>query len=160
MLRALRETYGIKMLEVRRALNYAERQLGVPRLFLSEHLRASPGGIFFDRYERLIDLSSGQMVLREIMRAYLERVVYQHGVAFRLYPLSHVEPQRAPRIVMLDPRIAYGRPIVEARGIKTATIAERFDVGESVLQIAEDYSLEPTHVEEAIRYERWSQKAA
>jgi len=62
--------------------------------------------------------------------------------------------------VAIDPRVAFGRPIVERRGIKTAMIAERFDVGESVRSIATDYDLEIPDVEEAIRYERWSEKAA
>jgi uncharacterized protein (DUF433 family) len=36
----------------------------------------------------------------------------------------------------------------------TATIAERIDAGESVDEVATDYDLTPTDVEQAIVYER------
>jgi uncharacterized protein (DUF433 family) len=161
VLRALREAYRIEMGAVRSALTHAERKYGVKRLFLSKELRAAPGQVFLDRYTHLIELSSpGQHAIRDVLAPYLERIEYDGGLALRLYPLVRRAGVSGPRTVAIDPRVAFGRPIVERRGIKTAMIAERFDVGESVSAIANDYDLEIPDVEEAIRYERWSEKAA
>jgi len=61
--------------------------------------------------------------------------------------------RNSPRLVTIDPVIAFGRPVLERRGIKTSVIAERFLVGETIVEIAADYDLEAFEVEEAIRYE-------
>jgi len=161
VLRALRESYGVKMTAVRAAVAHAERRYGVKRLLMSKQLRAAPGRLFLDRYSDLIELaSSGQHAMRNVLEPYLDRIEYDGGLALKLYPLVRREGVAGPRTVAIDPRMAFGRPIVEHRGIKTSAIAARFDVGESVSVIARDYDLEIPDVEEAIRYERWSDKAA
>lgn len=161
VLRALRQTYALKMSRVRTAISHAEKQYGVERLLLSEQLRAAPGQVFLDRYVELVELGSGgQAAMREILAAYLDRVVYERGVAARLYPLAHVGSAAAPRVVLIDPRYAFGRPVVESKGIRTAVIGERFEVGESISDLCADYGLEPAEVEEAIRYESRSERAA
>ncbi len=72
----------------------------------------------------------------------------------RLYPfLSAVAPSEA-RPIVIDPRIAFGRPVVQRKGISTSAIAERIDAGESVDDIASDYELGPSEIEQAIVYER------
>jgi uncharacterized protein (DUF433 family) len=43
---------------------------------------------------------------------------------------------------------------VRSKGIKTSTISERFQLGESIGDLAEDYDLGIDEIEEAIRYER------
>ena len=161
VLRALREAYRIEMGSVRNALAHAEKKYGVKRLLLSKELRAAPGQLFLDRYSDLIELSTaGQHAMRDVLEPYLERIEYGGGLALKLYPVVRRAGVGGPKTVAIDPRVAFGRPIVERRGIKTAMIAERFDVGESVRSIATDYDLEIPDVEEAIRYERWSEKAA
>ena len=47
---------------LRKALDYAERELKIDRLLLRKELRAGAGKVFLDRYGQLIDLSaSGQL---------------------------------------------------------------------------------------------------
>jgi uncharacterized protein (DUF433 family) len=55
---------------------------------------------------------------------------------------------------VIDPSIAFGRPILLRRGITTAVIAERIDAGESVGEVATDYELSSDEIEGAILYER------
>ena len=72
----------------------------------------------------------------------------------RLYPfLSTVAPS-AERPIVIDPSIAFGRPVVLRKSISTSAIAERVDAGESVADIAADYELGPSDIEHAILYER------
>jgi uncharacterized protein (DUF433 family) len=39
-------------------------------------------------------------------------------------------------------------------GVSTQAIADRIDAGESVHELAADYRLEPSEIEEAVLYER------
>ena len=72
----------------------------------------------------------------------------------RLYPFVSVSAPSEQRPIVIDPRISFGRPVVLRKGISTSTIAERVDAGESVKEIAADYDLEPSEIEQAVVYER------
>jgi uncharacterized protein (DUF433 family) len=156
VLRSLRTEHGVPVKALRSALAYAENSLGIDRLLLRPELRTNAGKVFLDRYGELIELTaSGQIALRRLFAEHLKRVEWDSSrFPVRLYPfLSAVAPTEE-RPIIIDPRIAFGRPVVERKAISTATIAERVDAGESVEQIASDYDLRPTEVEQAVVYER------
>jgi len=157
VLRALRFKHEVRMQAVREALDYAERHFSIRRLLLSDQLRAAPGRMFLDRYGELIQISeSGQHAIREYFEAHLERLDRDpRGVPIRLFPASRVSGiLTSPKVIVIDPRVSFGRPVIDKAGIKTSTIVERFDAGESLGEIAEDYDIGVPEVEEAIRYER------
>jgi uncharacterized protein (DUF433 family) len=144
------------MEQVRETIREAERLHGIRRLLLSPDLRAMPGRILLDRLGQLIELSaSGQQAFRDVFEAYLDRLDRdESGTPFRLFPFSRRHELRSPRLVLIDPRISFGRPILESCSVKTLSIFERFESGESVESIASDYDIGTNEVEEAIRYER------
>jgi uncharacterized protein (DUF433 family) len=72
----------------------------------------------------------------------------------RLYPFLSAAAPSQERSIVIDPRIAFGRPVVQRKGISTSAIADRIDVGESVDNIAADYELGPSEIEHAVLYER------
>jgi uncharacterized protein (DUF433 family) len=57
------------------------------------------------------------------------------------------------RSIVIDPRIAFGRPVVLRSGVSTFVIAERIDAGETVRDIAADYDLDSSEIEQAALYE-------
>jgi uncharacterized protein (DUF433 family) len=98
-------------------------------------------------------LSALQKKKSEILQAYWEPVEWDlRGLPIRIFPLTRFDYRNAPRFVMTDPIVAFGRSVIE-KAIKTSVIAERFKAGESIEGIAEDYDLEASEVEEDIRYE-------
>lgn len=156
VLNALRKQYRVKMREVRTALEYTKQQLGVDRVLLSKKLKVMQGNVFLEHLGKLINIGKGgQEAMPEILHAYLERIDFDpHGIPRRIFPLTREDFRNAPRLVTIDPTIAFGRPVVERKAIKTSTIAERFFVvGESIDEIADDFDLKAFEVEEAIRYE-------
>lgn len=155
VLLALRKQYRVKMREVRTALDYARDQLGIERILLSPELRVMPRNMFLQRLDELINVGKGgQSAMPEILGAYLERIEWDlAGIPARIFPLTRADHLDSPKILSIDPRIAFGRPVVERKAIKTSAIAERFRAGESIADLAEDYDLEVFEVEEAIRYE-------
>jgi len=156
VLDALRRQFRVRMPDVRTALSYAAKHYGIERFLLSEQLRVTAGNVFLEYLGRLINVGqAGQEAMPEILASYLERIEWNRaGFAARLSPVTRLEPANSPKVVLIDPYLAFGRPIVKRKGIKTATISERFDLGESILDLAQDYDLEIAEIEEAIRYER------
>ena len=56
--------------------------------------------------------------------------------------------------IVIDSRIAFGRPVLLAHGISTAAIVDRIDAGEPPADVASDYGLTPSDVQQAVLYER------
>jgi uncharacterized protein (DUF433 family) len=156
VLRSLRTEHGVPVKALRSALAYAEKELAIDRLLLRRELCAEAGKVFLDRYGELIELSaSGQLAMRRVFDEHLTRVEWDSSkFPVRLYPfLSAVAPSDE-RPIVIDPRIAFGRPVVLRKAITTSAIAERMDAGETVEDIAADYDLGPSEIEQAILYER------
>lgn len=63
-------------------------------------------------------------------------------------------PPEAPRVVVIDPRVLYGRPVIAGTRVPTAAVVyERWKAGESVETLAVDYSRSRDEIEEALRCE-------
>jgi uncharacterized protein (DUF433 family) len=155
VLRALRTERGVPLAAVRTALSYAERQLKIDQLLLRKELCTAGGNLFLERYGELINLSaSGQLAMRRIFAAHLDRVEWgKRGSAVRLYPFVIAELADS-KPILIDPAVAFGRPVVEKAYVSTRSILERIDAGETVADIAADYELTPQAVEEAVLFER------
>jgi uncharacterized protein (DUF433 family) len=155
VLRSLRTEHGVPLGAVRKALSYAERELQIEHLLLREELRTSGGALFLERYGELVNFSaSGQLAVRKLFDAHLARVEWGRlRSAVRLYPFVFGEATDS-RPILIDPTISFGRPVVEGAFVSTRSILERIDAGESVDDVARDYELSSTAIEEAILFER------
>jgi len=156
MLRSLRMEHGVSVKALRSALHYAETRLGIDRLLLRPELRTSGGEVFLERYGELIELSaSGQLAMRRVFAEHLKRIEWDPTrFPVRLYPFLSAGAPIEDRSIAIDPRIAFGRPVVLRKGITTSAIVERIDAGEAIDDIASDYDLGPTEIEQAVVYER------
>ena len=155
VLRSLRTEHGVALQELRKAIKFAESALRIDRLLLSRDLCTHAGKVFLDKYGALINLSaSGQLAMRRMFEEHLKRVEWDDfKFPIRLYPYVGTQASGSRHIV-IDPTIAFGRPIVLRAGVSTGAIAERIDAGESVEALAEDYGLQPEEIEEAVLCER------
>lgn len=113
--------------------------------------------------ERLVNVSrDGQLEIEPVIRTFLKRIKRDpSGLPVKLYPfvrksLSIDEP--AP--VEIDPRVAFGRPVLIGRGVPTAVLADRFKAGDSLAELAQDYDTSAQDIEEAIRCELTRREAA
>ena len=80
-----------------------------------------------------------------------ERLEYDaDGFAKRFYPL--IRGRDDSRTVVIDPAIAFGRPVVAGSGVRTDVIASRINAGESLGDVADDYLLQPHQVDDALHY--------
>jgi uncharacterized protein (DUF433 family) len=165
VLSAIRYQHGIQLPAVRRAIDYLTREFGSRHPLAEEQFETDGINLFVTRLGMLLNVSSpGQLAMQDVLAALLKRIDRgERGRAVRLYPFSRrplLETHRAgpaltesPRIVVIDPRVGFARPVLRGTGITTLTIAERFDAGESIKELAADYGRSREEIEEAIRCE-------
>lgn len=99
--------------------------------------------------EVLVDVGRqrGQYVWHDVLAPFLEDVEYEHDLARRWYPLG------TDKLVVVDPDYGYGLPVVRETGVRTEILFERFQVGESIQEIAEGFNLQAEEVEQALQFE-------
>jgi len=161
VLDALRREHDIPLQKTRAVLRLLEKLFpGEPHPLADRDLLTESGEVFVDHLGRLVSASrDGQIAIREILQAHLRRVDRDPaGRASRLYPFTRkrLDPrslQTEPRLVMIDPEIQFGRPVLTGSGIPTLVIADRYKAGESIADLARDYDRPEAQIEEAIRCE-------
>lgn len=161
VLAAIRRKHKLSLSAVRAALDYLAKRHPSRHPLFDQQFETDGVSLFVDRYGQLVNISrEGQTEIRECVKAYLERIDREpKGLPIRLYPYTRdSEPQ--PRSVVIDPRVAFGRPVLAGTGISTAVIAERFDAGETLADLANEYGRRQEEIEEAIRVERHLRAAA
>ena len=159
VLAAIRRTHEVKMPSIRRAIQYlaANAQSAMDRRhpLIGRELETDGLDLFIQQYGQLINISrDGQTVMREIMSAALRRIDRDpDGVPIKLYPFTRATKDKTPMMVVIDPRLSAGRPVIAGTGLATQLIAERYKAGESIGDLAYDYERGHEEIEEAIRCE-------
>jgi uncharacterized protein (DUF433 family) len=155
---AIRRRYGVKLPKVRNALDYLRRQFRIERPLVDQTFQTDGLDLFVERYGDLINTSrDGQGAMKEIIGAYLERMERDgSGMPIKLYPFTRdteAETLRGsnPRLIVMNPAVSFGRPVITGTGIPALSVYERYKAGDSVAELALDYRLEVSAIEEAIR---------
>src|SRR5262249_41243756 len=143
------------MAQIRQAISYMRTRLGETHPLSSRQMLTDGRDLFSEEYERLVNVSRrGQLEIRQFLDIYLQRIEWDvSGIPIRLYPFTRDREETAPRLVAIDPRLAFGRPCLAGTRIPTAILFERHQAGESITDLAADYGRPAHEVEEAIRYE-------
>lgn len=154
VLSAIRRAHGVKMRLVRKALDYLVAHMGVERPLVSQAFKTDGVDLFVEHLGAIVNVSSdGQLEIREVIDAYLDRVARApDGVADRLYPFTRGGLDD-PRFVVINPRVSFGRPMIERVSVPTDIIASRFSAGDSHNDLMDDFGCSRDEVDEAIRYE-------
>lgn len=160
VLAAIRRRHGVKLPKVRTALDYVKRQFKIERPLIDQTFQTDGLDLFVERYGVLINASrEGQQAMKEIMSVYLKRIERDaKGLPIKLYPFtrdteSDAAPKTDPRFVVMNPSVSFGRPVIAGTGIPVSSIYERYRAGDTVADLAQDFSLDTSEIEEAIRCE-------
>jgi uncharacterized protein (DUF433 family) len=154
VLRALRVHHDVKLKELREAIDVAQQKLRIKRLLLSPDLRTHAGQLFLDTYSELVNLNrAGQLAIRLMLEEHLKRVEWDKwSLPVRLYPA--MPDFAAARKVVIDARIAFGRPIISRVGVSTSAVVRRINAGEEPGEVAADYGMDASEVGLAILYDQ------
>ena len=155
VLGAIRREHEVSLPKVREAIQFLESHYELPHPLASHQLETDGLDLFVERYGRLINISQdGQVAMRDVLEASLKRIERDtDGIPIKLYPFTRSKVQHAPKLVVIDPNLSFGRPVIAGTGLATEVIAERYKAGESVEDLMQDYGRPKAEIEEAIRCE-------
>ena len=157
MLAAIRRHYRVSMPSVRDSVAFVRRQLEMARPLLSSEFQTNGVHLFIKHAGVMLNASrEGQTSLSEAFERDLSRVERDvRGTPVRLFPVTRGTPivTGQPLSVVVDPNLAFGRPVLATAGVTTAVIQDRFLAGDSPSEMAEDYRVDEPEIWEAIRFE-------
>jgi len=152
-LASMRSLYDLRLPKIRRAVLHLTKVSGFQHPLIEEPLYTNRVDVLIKQIDKFVNLSrGGQLAIPEIVEAHLERVEYDKGM-LRFFPFVRERSSAEPKLIVIDPSLGFGKPVVAGTGISTAVIASRFNARESVPDLAKEYGLEPQQIEEAIRWE-------
>jgi uncharacterized protein (DUF433 family) len=163
ILAAIRRIHGVPMHQVRPALTYVQKELGIERPLADAGFETDGVSLFVQQLGRLVNVSkNGQLAIAELLGTYLKRVERDtRGIPIKLFPFTRkLATADAPAPVEINPTIAFGRPVLRDRGVATAVLADRFKAGDTFAELAADYDVAQEEIEEAIRVELYNRDAA
>lgn len=146
---------GVPLQRIRPAVEVLEKEIGVDHALASKRLYTDGAEVLFDyanrRGERevmdLVVVRTQQRQFSEVVNDYLKRIHYGGdgwADSVRLPTYGNAK-------VVVDPRVAFGLPIVAHGGARVEDLVDRFQAGDSVSEIATDFSVPPDEVEDVIR---------
>jgi uncharacterized protein (DUF433 family) len=160
VLAAISRRHGVRLPKVRNALDFIRRRYQVEHPLINQGFQTDGLDLFVERYGELINASrEGQRAMMEIIGVYLKRIEWDaKGLPIKLYPFTRdtqaePAPRADPRLVVMNPTISFGRPVIAGTGVPVSSIYERYKAGDSVADLAQDFRLEIGAIEEAIRCE-------
>jgi len=142
----------VPMKKVRIAIDTARSLYGVERPLMTIRFKTDGREIFTHELEangasRFVNLSRTGQTAWKYIQEVLNDLEYESGVAVRWWPEGTGIP------IVIDPRVAFGRPYVVRRGVSTDAIRSQFQAGESIEAIIDDFELSRDEVEAALRFE-------
>lgn len=146
---------GVPLQRIRPAVEVLAKEIGVEHALASKSLYTDGAEVLFDyatkRGERevmdLVVVRTQQRQFSEVVKEYLKGIQYGGdgwADAVRLPTYANAE-------VIVDPKVAFGLPLVVRGGARVEDLVDRFQAGDSVTDIAVDFGVSPIEVEDVIR---------
>ncbi len=155
VLAGLRRKHTVPLPSVRKAVDYLRKHFDTPRPLAEEQFETDGVDLFVRKCGELIGASQeGQKLMESMLRQRLKLVKRDpEGIPQKLILFPALRAKKQSAAVVIDPRLSFGRPVLEGVGVRTAILAERFLAGEMVEELAHDYDAPSEAIENAIRCE-------
>ncbi len=144
---------GVPMQRIRPAVAKLSAEIGLDHALASQRVYTDGAELIFDYAaqsddeELLTVVRTGQQHFAEIIRGYLKRITYgDDGWAERLRLPAYARAE-----VTVDPRQAFGQPLVVHGGARVEDLVDRFQAGDGFAEIAGDFGVPAEEVEDVIR---------
>lgn len=153
MLAAMRSLYNLRLPKIRRAVAHLSKTSSFKHPLIEQPLYTDRIDVLIKELDGILNISrGGQFVIPAMIGIHLERIEYDKR-SFKFYPFVRERAANEPKLILINPSIGFGKPVIAGTGISTAVIASRFNARESVPELAKEYGLSEAQVEEAIRWE-------
>jgi len=155
MLSSLRSIYEVRIPRVRKALVNLAKYVQHKHPLIEQVFQTDRRDLFIEHLGRVVNLSKDeQILLPGVMDLYLERIERDPKGLFKLYPFVMERKPDEPKLILINPAVGFGKPVIAGTGISTTVVASRFNARESIGDLAAEYGVEPRQIEEAIRWEQ------
>jgi uncharacterized protein (DUF433 family) len=146
---------GVPMQRIRPAVHQLNKTIGLQHALASRKLYTDGAEVLYDYAVKreegdLLELTvirTGQRQFSEVVRDYLKCVTYgDDGWAsqLRLPAYQHAK-------VTVNPRRAFGLPIVASGGARVEDLVDRFTAGDALADVADDFGVPLEEAEDVIR---------
>lgn len=159
ILRVIRTIHNISLDKVRITLDYISDRFNTNHPLATKQFSTDGVDLFLEEVGHLVNVSrSGQLAMKEILKQSLTRVEWdENNLATRLYPeLDHINNDK---LLIIDPHISFGKPIIKGTGVPTKAIAQLYDAGDSIEEIEENYGCNVIQIKQAILFESYRKVA-
>lgn len=148
--------FQISLQRVRRAHQYLSRMFQVQYPFAQLALKTDGVHILKDLEEHenghkakmIVADHFGQEAWPQVIAERFEQFVYEYDLALRWFPRGAAVP------IVVDPRISFGAPIVQRAGIATWVLRERYEAGETLEELQDDFRVDENELRMALEFER------
>jgi uncharacterized protein (DUF433 family) len=158
ILSAIRRHHRISLPRVRASVEFLRSKFDGDRPLIDRDFLTNGIDLFVDHATELLNVSQqGQKALRGDFERALARIERDsRGTPVRLFPFSRTSDSdvQQPKTIVIDPRLAFGRPVLSKAAIRTDIIAARFRAGDSETEMAKDYGVDAEEIKEALRFEQ------
>ena len=153
VLAAIRKDHHVELKQVRRAIEFLRKKFPSAHPLADNQFQTNGIDLFVEKYGHLLNISQdGQIAMKEVIQQYLKLVERDaSGVPFKLHLPRRADAAEPLAAVVIDPERGYGRPVLDGRGIRTEVVIERFEAGESIASLADDYGLSVPVIEDILR---------
>lgn len=117
-------------------MRYVHEALDVQHPLTTEQFKTNGVDLFVERLGKIINASrEGQLGMKAVLRGSLDRIEYDdEGRAVRLFPV--LRRADMAKTIVIDPRRAFGRPVIAGTSAPVAAVRAWFDAGEGVKELA------------------------
>lgn len=146
---------GVSLQRIRPAVEALSKEIGIEHALASKRLYTDGAEVIYDYAKQrddpevmdLVVVRTQQRQFSEIVKGYLKRIHYGgDGWASSIQLLTYENAE-----VIVDPKIAFGLPLVVHGGARVEDLVDRFQAGDSVADIADDFDVPAEQVEDVIR---------
>lgn len=149
------EVYQLRLPKIRRALQTVTNLFPSRHPLLDRRFQTDGVDLFVQNLpEELVNLSrGGQLGIKSVLEMHLQRIEHGPEGELAFFPFVEERSAQEPKVIMMTPSVAFGRPVITGTGISTAVIAARFHARESISELAREYGRSESEIEEAVRWE-------
>lgn len=155
VLAGIRREHAIPLPKVRKAVEFLRRKFNSRRPLADDQFATDGVDLFVEKFGALVGATQeGQYQLRDIILDQLKFVRRDpNGVPEKIVLFPVASGVKRSASVVIDPRLSFGRPVLDGLGVRTSVLAERFKAGDTIDDLAREYSATPEAVQNALRCE-------
>lgn len=146
---------GVPLQRIRPAVRVLSSEIGLEHALASKRLYTDGAEVLYDYAVKrdegeildLVVIRTQQRQFSDLVKEYLKRIHYGGDG----WAASVELPTYRTAGVVVDPNVAFGLPLIANGGARVEDLVDRFQAGDSLAELADDFGVPEGEVEDVIR---------